>query len=62
MLCTLSRVLSEVAISARGYDPLPFARSFNLHAKTETMTVLLHAFVSHEHRLTKLTRVYALNS
>ena len=37
-------MLSEVSISARGYDPLLFARAFNLHAKTETMTVLLCAF------------------
>ena len=44
MLCTRSRVLSEDSISARGYDPLLLARAFNLHAKTETMTVLLHAF------------------
>ena len=28
----------------RGYDPLLFARAFDLHAKTETMTVLLRAF------------------
>jgi len=36
-------VLSEVSISARGYDLLLFARSFNLHAKAETMTVLMRA-------------------
>jgi len=39
-------VLSEVSISARGYDPLLFARAFNLHAKTEMMIFLLHAFSS----------------
>jgi len=44
LLCTWSRVLSEVSISARGYNPLLFARAFDLHAKTETMTVLLRAF------------------
>jgi len=38
---TWSRVLSKVTISARGYNPALFA---NLHEKTETMTVLLHAF------------------
>ena len=45
MLCTWLRVLSEVTISARWYDPLLFARSLNLHTKTDTMTVLLHVFV-----------------
>jgi len=44
MLCTWSRVFSEVSISARGYDPLLFARAFNLHVKTEMMIILLHAF------------------
>jgi len=38
MLRTWSRVQSEVSTSAREYDPLLFVRTFNLHAKTETMT------------------------
>jgi len=42
MLCTWSRMLSEVSISARRYDPLLFSWAFNV--KTETMTVLLRAF------------------
>ena len=44
MLCTRSRVLSEVSIPARRYDPLLFSWAFNLYAKIETMTVLLRAF------------------
>jgi len=28
-----------LSISARGYDPLLFARAFNVHMKTETITV-----------------------
>ena len=36
--------VSEVIISTRGYGPLLFARSFNIHTKTGTMTVLLCAF------------------
>jgi len=42
MLCTWSRMLSDVSISARGYDPLLFSWAFN--EKTETMTFLLRAF------------------
>jgi len=30
--------------SAESEVPIVFARAFNLHAKTEMMTVLLHAF------------------
>ena len=41
MLCTWSRLLSEVSISAKGYVPLLFAWAFNLYAKTETMTALI---------------------
>jgi len=47
VLCTgtCMGVLSKVTISAREYDTLPFARYFNLHAKTQTiMTILLYAF------------------
>ena len=40
----IESVVGGLHISARGYDPLLFARAFNLHAKTETMTVLLRAF------------------
>ena len=40
--CVPERVLSEV--SARGYDYLLFAKAFDLHAKTETMTILLRPF------------------
>jgi len=43
----LIKSVSEVSISVRGYDPLLFARVFNLsvYAKTEMMTVLLCAFM-----------------
>ena len=38
-------LIARVVIGlARGYDPLLFARAFDLHAKTEMMTVLLSAF------------------
>jgi len=30
--------------TSSGYNPVLFARAFNFHIKTETMTVLLHAF------------------
>jgi len=43
-MCTRLTVLSEVTISARGYNPLLFAMSFKLHTKTETTTFLLRAF------------------
>ena len=33
----IERVVRPPYISARGYDPLVFARAFNIHAKTETM-------------------------
>jgi len=40
----LHKVVSEVTISARGYDPLLFVRSFNfIHTKTETVAILLRA-------------------
>jgi len=45
ILCTWLRVLSEVSISARGYVLcVLFPRAFNLHVKTEMMTIFLRAF------------------
>ena len=42
LLAVISMHLLTVYII--GYDPLLFARAFNLHTKIETMAVLLRAF------------------
>ena len=44
LLAVISMHLLTVYII--GYDPLLFVRAFNLHARTDTMTVLLCAFKS----------------